>query len=591
MALRIALSLCLFASGVVGLPLVWIHVREFDEVLQSIDPTVKACTKILDRHDRLLTCRGALHGTWVYLESLPKYVPQAFVAAEDKDFFSHRGVSPKSIARAIVTNFRAKRMAEGGSTITQQVARLLLLNRQKSLTRKGRELFYALLLESRYSKTEILEIYLNRIYFGNQAYGIDSAARRYFNKTASELNPGEAALLAGLPQAPSRYAPHKHPDKARMRQAYVLRRMEEDGLIDSKVRATELRSGPTQSTVDLSDFGHISDVILGTVTKQFGVEAVAHKGMRVSTTLDLDLQKSASALLRGWRQQRSASLPKAEAAMLVVGMNDGGVLAYCGSLDYKQSAFNRIHGTRRSIGSQIIPMVAALALNNGLDLSSSTDPTMPGSPSILDALNKQDPYLAAPIVGLLGLGTTIDFMRRLGLTPITADMSLILGRDPFTPWQLAQAWTALLDVPSDAHLLAAIKDSKGTIIFERAKMTKAPPLSPQAAFILSYALENRLATAGISSWIAVDPGLRDLWILLAGRGQLTILWHGIDSGPGRLAPSRAQAEVIGEALAKDIILALYPRSTIRTALPAGVHFKVLPKNMDSAMRPVPFVRR
>lgn len=237
----ISLSLTLFIGGL----LLILALLKIPDIRTVAEYQPVQASEILDRHGRVITRIYQENRTVVPLSKMPSYLAQAFVSAEDSRFYTHPGLDFWSVFRAAIINAKTGRRAQGGSTITQQVAKSLLLSPEKTYLRKFKEAILAWRIDTLLSKDEILHIYLNQIYLGSGAYGVEAAARNYFDKSASELSLGESALLAGLPQAPSRYAPDKHMDAARKRQRYVLNRMAEEGHITS-VQARKAYERPVQ---------------------------------------------------------------------------------------------------------------------------------------------------------------------------------------------------------------------------------------------------------------------------------------------------------------------------------------------------------
>src|SRR6202171_5734826 len=229
--LVVILAVGVLAAGVSAFWVLTILPRSLPSVtqLESFEPSVGS--KVYDENDEQITEFHVERRIFVPLAQIPKALREAIIATEDARFYSHYGVDPMGIARAVYQNFRRGRIVEGGSTITQQLAKVLFLTPDKSLERKLKEAVLALELERRYSKDRILEIYLNQIYFGHGAFGVEAASRTFFGKGVSELSPGECALLAGLPKAPATYSPFDHPDAAKRRRTIVLTRMVDTGAI------------------------------------------------------------------------------------------------------------------------------------------------------------------------------------------------------------------------------------------------------------------------------------------------------------------------------------------------------------------------
>jgi penicillin-binding protein 1A len=258
-------SLWLLIAGIGGAVWVGAHLPP----IQSLEiPKRPPAIKIVDLQGHLLATRGDMAGDAIKLKDLPRYVPQAFIAIEDRRFYSHHGVDPIGIARAVVANVLHRGVSQGGSTITQQLAKNLFLTQERTLARKVQEVALALWLEQKFSKAQILELYLNRVYFGAGAYGIEAAAQRYFNKPAQKLAPAEAAMLAGLVRAPSRLAPSRNPDGAEKRAQVVLAAMVEmKFLSDSSRRTRSNRTAPARSAMSPTGSWTCSTILLGTSTR------------------------------------------------------------------------------------------------------------------------------------------------------------------------------------------------------------------------------------------------------------------------------------------------------------------------------------
>ncbi|MCG7364430.1 PBP1A family penicillin-binding protein [Roseomonas sp. ACRSG] len=315
---------------------------------------------------RLLATSGDLYGERVRLADLPAYVPGALMAVEDRRFRSHFGLDPIGLARAAVVNWRAGRVVQGGSTLTQQLAKNLFLTPERNMRRKVQEALLALWLESRFTKDQLLEIYLNRVYLGAGAYGVDAAARLYFGVPARKVTLWQAAILAGLPKAPSRYNPRAAPDAAIRRGTEVLEAMAAAGLI-TESRARQEAEKMTLPPRPSGDAGWFADWVQDDLAESFPGSG----DLELRTTLDLKLQavveKRLDALLSG----PGAAAHASQGAVLVLQASDGAVRAMVGGRDYRQSPFNRATTARRQPGSAFKPFVWLTALEQGLSPSST----------------------------------------------------------------------------------------------------------------------------------------------------------------------------------------------------------------------------
>jgi penicillin-binding protein 1A len=314
---------------------------------------------------RLLSTSGDLYGERVRLADLPAYVPGALMAVEDRRFRSHFGIDPVGLLRAAVANWRAGRVVQGGSTLTQQLAKNLFLTPERNMRRKVQEALLALWLESRFTKDQLIEIYLNRVYLGAGAYGVDAAARLYFGVPAKRVLLWQAAILAGLPKAPSRYNPRASPDAAIRRGTEVLGAMEAAGLITAS-RATLEAEKMVLPPRPSGDAGWFADWVQDDLAEDFPGTG----DLTLRTTLDLKLQAVVEAKLGALLAGPGVAAHVTQGAVVVLQASNGAVRAMAGGRDYRQSPFNRATLARRQPGSAFKPFVYLAALERGLDPSS-----------------------------------------------------------------------------------------------------------------------------------------------------------------------------------------------------------------------------
>jgi penicillin-binding protein 1A len=312
---------------------------------------------------KTLVTRGEMAGTDVPIKELPAFVPKAFIAIEDRRFYSHRGVDPMGLLRAAWANISHRGVSQGGSTITQQLAKNLFLTQERTVGRKMLELVLALWLEQKFSKTEILELYLNRVYFGSGAYGIEGAAQRYFGKSARQLKLAEAAMLAGLVKSPSRLAPSRNPDRAERRAQRVLAVMTELGFVTDAMASAALAQ-PAQA-VKLAGAGsvnYIADWIMDVLDDLVGR---VEEDLVVETSIDPVLQLAAEKALVDELAQKGARFNVGQGAIVAMSP-DGTVRAMVGGRNYAESQFNRAVAAKRQPGSAFKPFVFLTALERGL---------------------------------------------------------------------------------------------------------------------------------------------------------------------------------------------------------------------------------
>lgn len=467
-----------FYYGVVGGLLLFILsviylLRDLPSPTRLIDQeNFAVSTQIFDRKGVLLyEIFADENRTPIALSELPPHVYQASIAIEDKNFYKHWGFDIFAIVRATISNIRGGRL-EGGSTITQQLVKNALLTRERTFTRKIKEALLSILTEILYSKDDILEMYLNYISYGGTSVGIESAAQSYFDKSAKDLTIAEAALLAGLPQAPSRYSPFgSNPELAFSRQQDVLRRMVEDGYI-TPLQADEAKSQVLTFALDRNDISapHFVFYVRDLLYEKYGVETVEKGGLRVTTTLDLDLQNTVQASL-------SAEIAKLDkyrvgnGAALVLKPNTGEILSMIGSKDYFDSENGgqvNVTLAERQPGSSIKPLMYATAfqekvLNPGSILIDAPtcftvpgqkpycpknyDGTFKGPISIRDSLGNSLNIPAVKALRITGVETFMDQATKMGITswhdPSLYGLSLTLGGGEVRMIDLAQAFAVL----------------------------------------------------------------------------------------------------------------------------------------------------
>ena len=319
--------------------------------------------QILAVDGSLIGNRGDTGGESMRLAMLPAYVPNAVIAIEDRRFRSHFGVDPIGLVRAVTKNVFAGDVVEGGSTITQQLAKNMFLTPERSIKRKVQEVVLAVWLETQYSKDEILEMYLNRVYFGAGAYGIDAAARRYFDRDATRLTLGQAVMLAGLLPAPSYYAPNRNPDAAKRRAALVLNAMQDSGFItaDQAVEAGNAPAAVASLAMSRSE-NYVADWIMDVLPYHVGT---VDQDIVLETTLDPVLQGAASAALNETLDAEGEKYGVSQGALVALD-GTGAVRALVGGRSYARSQFNRAVDARRQPGSAFKPFVYLTALQAGM---------------------------------------------------------------------------------------------------------------------------------------------------------------------------------------------------------------------------------
>ena len=460
----------------------------------------------------------------VPFSAMPDLLPQAFVAAEDSRFYQHGGVDAWSIVRALINNLRSGGRGQGGSTITQQVARSLLLTPEKTYSRKLKEAILAYRIDNVLSKEEILHIYLNQIYLGEGAYGVAAAAETYFGKPVGKLNLAEMTILAGLPQAPSRYSPLKHYQRAKRRQMYVLNRMAEEGFVTPTAARKAYRhplfwEPPEQQQPEEQ---YYVQYVRNYMSRKYGKSALDIGGYTVYTSLDQRLQRAAVKVVgRGidrWsvRQGVKGGDAKPQAALVAVEIASGRVKAMIGGEDFSVSQFNRAVQARRQPGSAFKPIVFAAALAGGLTPGTLVDDSplqLPGNGkeqlweprnfdgrflgpvTLRDGLVDSRNIVSIKLMQYVGIGKVVDLARKMGIhSPLTADLSMALGSSGVSLQELTGVYATFgnggrLVTPL---VVEKVVDRNGRIIEEN-KSSHEQVVDARTAFQINHILQNVIA--------------------------------------------------------------------------------------------------
>lgn len=431
---------------------------------------------VLDRDGRELAVYGAGGGRAVPIERLPQHLIEAVISIEDRRFRYHYGVDPLGVARALLTNITSGRVVQGGSTLTQQLAKNLYLGPERTLKRKAQEAVLAVILETRFTKNEILELYLNRVYFGAGTYGVEAAAERYFAKSAADLSLREAAMLAGLLKAPSRYDPTRNPKGAADRMKLVVQAMVDAGHLE-ETEASKVLKSPALPIARPRNEGirYATDLVRERVNDILGH---ADGDLRVHTTIDRRLQESTASILG-----RGLGKSGAQGAAVVLSP-EGEVRAIVGGADYGDSQYNRAVRSRRQPGSAFKPFFYLAALEAGWsprdtirDAPITVGNWTPGNyrgrylgeVTLTEAMARSANAAAVRLSETIGRHHGIDAARRLGINADLPDHpSVVLGTAEVTPLELATAYVPFSNggVGVTPHLIQRIENRRGSVIFE-----------------------------------------------------------------------------------------------------------------------------
>ncbi len=520
----------------------------------------------------MLVALGPVFGEWVPYKDIPPVMVDAMVAVEDKRFRAHPGVDPIGLVRAFYQRYKVGRWTQGGSTITQQLARNVFLTNTKTFGRKGREMLLALAMEAKYSKDEILELYLNRVYFGGGAYGIDAAARTFFDHSAQQIDLSEAAIIAGLVKAPSNYSPTADAKAAVGRARVVLNSMAEVGKITASQAATatpakvKLAAAPKQNSVR-----YFTDWALPQLD---GLIEETEKPIEVWTTLDLNMQRAADNAIRNFT-------PGNMQGALVSLDRDGAVRAMVGGKDYASSIYNRATQSVRQPGSafKLFVYLAALEAGKGADTKVVDEPVdiegwkprnssgrYSGNINIRTAFTYSINTVAAKIGQDVGTGTIANMARRLGVTtPINTSPSMVLGTAETRVIDMTRAF-AVLSAKGAAvtpYGITKVTTGNGEILYQYRQKPRAQLLEAFVASAMTDLLQSAVSTgtgkaAQIGRPVAGKTGTtqsnKDGWFLGFSSGLTTGVWMGRDDArpvhnlQGGKAPAQAFASFMRVAV-------------------------------------------
>lgn len=581
----------LIVSSVAG----WVYWKSLFNDMPTLPAAEKLWTMGRDRALVLKTQdgttilhRGPVYGKAVRPEDLPEHVINAFIAGEDKRFFEHNGIDPSAIARAAAANWQAGRTVQGGSTLTQQLVKNLLLSPEQTIKRKAQEMRLAMELERQLSKDQILSLYLNRIFLGNRAYGIDGAAKAYFGKRADELTLAEASFLAGLPKAPTRLTSDPDLKQARERQRYVLAQMVNLGHVDlaeAREAAQADISFVDRPTYD-PQLGYVADHVaeqLNLLLPTVPADAI------VTVTIDPAIQTKVRQALKAKIDARGRRDRVGNGAAVIIDTS-GRVLALVGGTDYTRSSFNRATQAMRQPGSAFKPFVYAAALEAGLSpytvriderktLVGNWAPrnysnTYVGPVTLRDALANSFNTIAAKLTVEVGQDKVIAVAHRLGLgTDLLSVPSIALGADETTLFDLTRAYGAFARSGQrlDPYIIEKVEDSRGQVLYDRRPYPASKVLNDRVARDMN-AMLARVVTRG-SGWRANVRGWqvagktgtsqkwRDAWFVGYTSTMVAGVWLGNDdNSPMRRVSGGSLPAEIWSTMMTDVLKGTSPKS-------------------------------
>ena len=512
----------------------------------------ESSTLIYDRSGKILAEISGQRKIPVPFNRLPEHLIQAFLHAEDQHFYSHGPVSFPAMIRALWSNLKNRKAVQGASTITQQLARIFFLNRRKTLRRKILEAALALRLEDLLSKQQILGLYLNHIYLGRGAFGVEAAARVYFGKSSRHLTIAEAALLAALPRAPSALAPHRHPERAQGRRDHILGLMQASGYLSQqdwqKAVNAPLRIIPSANRVR-SGMEWFTARVTGLLKSRFSGLRARRAGLQVATGMDprmnLHFAKALSAAVKALNQGRPES-HHFELAHLCVDLKTSLVSCMQGARSFTKSQFNRVYHIRRSPGSLLLPVIYDLAWRSGVYASAQGGSK--GLEGLWDDLYYSEFSQANALEQLLGVPRIIgrlkasDFFRE---GPIN-HKDLLAGASA-SPASIAEMMLSIFQGAAyhGVNLISSVRDAQGLELLRTAPGSgqAAPVISAEFSGLLRAFFEAsiRQSGRGFLGLVGVSEDLKNVWFAGSSRHHLHVLWVGSEFGRSKIAEARGDA--------------------------------------------------
>ncbi len=536
------------------------------DTLKDYRPSI--ASRVVDVNDELIDEFFLEDRKLINIKDVPQIVQQAFIAAEDSRFYQHEGFDIQSIFRALFKNVEAGKIVQGGSTITQQVAKLMYLSPEKKYMRKFKEAILSYKIDKYLTKDEILNLYLNQIYLGHGTYGVESASIGYFGKSARDLNLPEAALLAGLPKAPSAYSPFLYFDRAKERQIYVLTRMMEDGYITQEqldaAAAAELKLRPMKPKDKVA--AYFVEHVRRYVQEKYGGDVLYKEGLTIYTTLDLAMQTAArDALEKGLSElEERSDFEKGlvQGALYCMEVKTGAIRAMVGGRDFAKSEFNRTIQSRRQPGSAFKPLIYTAAFDKGMNPSTRfvdspivfEDPTQQdgmwkpknfdekflGPITMRTALVQSRNIVTIKILEEIGIDYAVSYAMNMGITsPLARNYSLALGSSGVTMQELVRAYGVLANQGKRVtpYFIRKIVDRTGNV-FEETKVQSEQVIDPRIAFMTSYVMRDvvesgtgrRVKSIGrpVAGKTGTTNDIRDAWFIGYTPSLIAGVWVGFD---------------------------------------------------------------
>ena len=514
---------------------------------------------LLDKDGNVIGHRGPYYGRPLKLAEMPTYLPDAFLAIEDQRFYEHPGIDRKAIIRALMENARAGRKVQGGSTLTQQLVKNMVLSPEKTYKRKFQEMWLSYKMEQALSKPEILELYLNRVDLGNRSYGVEAASQRYFGKSASQISMGEAAVLAALPKAPTAFDPTKYPEASRERAQKVLQDMMVQGKISPMEMAEAENNPPEIFTaeslyIDDETLGHVFDMV---AERANGLIASNAKDLIVRTTIDPAMQKTGLETVTTYIAKNKTRKKVSEAALVSIQTETGAIRALIGGNSYKESKFNRATQALRQPGSAFKAFVYAAALEDQIITPGTVRIDQPiniagwepenyerryrGPMTIREALKLSINTIAAQVGAEVGPSKIVELSKRFGInSQLGAHYSIALGASEVYLLDMTSAFTVFANegLKRPAYIIENITDTSNTVLYRRthtsAERVYAVPYARQMTSMLRDVIQTgtghgaRLGSRAAAGKTGTSQDFRDAWFVGFTADYTTGVWMGND---------------------------------------------------------------
>lgn len=582
--IRLFIALCLVVFAGLGFGYIFAAYQSLPAVGNNMRPAVSS--QVFDSHGRLIT---TLHSDQnrlpIDINKVPQNLQNAFIAAEDNRFYEHIGIDPIGIFRAIFANLTNRGIAQGGSTITQQLAKNAFLSQEQTLKRKIQEAMLALEIEHKYSKKEILEMYMNQIYFGQGAYGIQTAAKTYFNKDVNELTLTQCAMLAGLPKSPNYYSPFNNLNEAKKRKNVVLDQMVKYGYVSAAeaedAKNQDLGLSKSHQSKEADEYASFIDYVSQQVAKKYGDDALYKEGLKIYTTMDVDKQHAAVRAMRNLPNNYTDEngLTQPQAAIVSIDPKTGHILAMVGGRG--QDSFNRASMAVRQPGSAFKPFVYLTALQHDMTPDTTMDDqpvtygswspknaggSYSGTMALSDALAHSVNTIAVQLADKVGTKNIIANAKKMGITTLDAkddNLAMALGglTKGVTPLEMASAYGTFANKGVHVKPTAIVKilDRNGNVLEDASTLekeeTKTRVMSEREAYEMTTMLEGVIdhgtgTAAAIGRPAAGKTGTtddnKDAWFVGYTPDIVTAVWIGDDTG------SHSLGEIYGGTIPAEI---------------------------------------